>query len=75
MFNENPLKEDAKTIVQSDTCKQLIAFLTQIKIENSNIIFAFSKTLLKCVEPHLINMSEEAIEALIYLALVYNKKN
>ncbi len=72
IFDENPLKEDAESIVGSDMGKRLLDFLVQIHTENSNIIFAFNQSLLKSVESKINNMSPKAVESLIYLALDYN---
>ena len=74
-FDENKMNENTKSLAFSDMGKSLIKFLTQIHKENSNIIFAFDKSLLTKIEKKVKNLSPKAVEAIIFLALDYNGIN
>ncbi len=71
---DNPLLSTATSLTSETVGEELLKFLSEIRMKNSNIIIAYDKSKMKNITEFFNDAGDQFIAAFMFFALIYNKK-
>lgn len=72
--DDNPLHSTATPLTSDPIGGELLNFLSEIRIKNSNIIIAYDNSKMKNITEFFSDVGDKFIAAFMFFALIYNKK-